>query len=136
MNSYYLGLKSAHIFFVMLWMSGSITIPCLLLNLTEERSQVLKTLRAYDEHVTTPAMLMTWTLGLWMSSQAQWWVFGWWRIKVALVLILSGLHGMNSGRLRRLCNQPAWAAPIVRWPIALHLAAMLAIIALVIYKPR
>src|SRR5262249_22029831 len=44
--------------------------------------------------IMTPAMIATWALGLWMIYDASWMSAHWLHVKLALVTVLSGLHGM------------------------------------------
>ena len=45
--------------------------------------------------ITTPAMIMTWVFGLWMVFLgAVDWSAGWPYLKAALVIALSGYHGL------------------------------------------
>jgi protoporphyrinogen IX oxidase len=44
--------------------------------------------------ITNPAMFATWVLGLWLAWSGHWFESGWLQAKVALVLAMSGLHGL------------------------------------------
>jgi putative membrane protein len=43
--------------------------------------------------IITPAMIVSWVLGLWLAWNAGLYAAGWLQLKVTLVLVLSGLHG-------------------------------------------
>ncbi len=47
------------------------------------------------EQITTPAMIATWVFGvlLVLTPGALDWAAGWWHVKLASVLAMSGLHG-------------------------------------------
>lgn len=55
-----------------------------------------------DRHVTTPALLLTWALGLTLAMSGGWFPSTWLSLKLILVVGLSALHGVQSGRLRRI----------------------------------
>lgn len=59
-------------------------------------------IRRWDQAVTTPAMLLVWSFGLVVALSGGWLADGWLQAKLVLVVLLSALHGMQSGQLRRL----------------------------------
>ncbi len=124
--------KAAHIFAMVLWMSGMVFVALALshaatVDLRDRRA--LTALRRWDRLVTTPSMLAVWLLGLIMAQSAGWWTSGWLQIKLALVFVLSGVHGVLAGRLRRLAGAPEGSLP---QRIALFVPAMLCLLAAVI----
>jgi protoporphyrinogen IX oxidase len=88
--------------------------------------------RCWDRLVTTPAMLLVWALGLLLASAGHWFGAGWLNVKLCLVVLLSGIHGVQSGYLRRLsggaAGQPWRVAPLI-------LILIVAIAILVVVKP-
>jgi putative membrane protein len=50
--------------------------------------------------IINPAMIVTWLAGLWLAWQGGWYVSGLFHLKFLLVLILSGVHGFFTGRVR------------------------------------
>jgi protoporphyrinogen IX oxidase len=44
--------------------------------------------------IINPAMVVTWALGLWMAYDSDAWSQHWLQLKVALVVAMSGIHGM------------------------------------------
>jgi putative membrane protein len=46
-------------------------------------------------------MVLTWVLGLWLVWQGGWLSSGWLHAKLALVLVLSGVHGYFSASVRK-----------------------------------
>jgi putative membrane protein len=46
--------------------------------------------------IMTPAMIVTWLLGLWLAWRGNWFAAPWLQAKLALVIGMSGLHGMYS----------------------------------------
>jgi uncharacterized membrane protein len=92
--------KVAHIISVIVFISGMAVVA---LFLRYPSADTLPAIQTFDRRVTTPAMLLTWAFGLYLGVQGGWfsgsgfWLAG----KILLVLALSGLHGMITGRLRR-----------------------------------
>jgi len=50
--------------------------------------------------IMTPAMIVTWALGLYLAWSGFAFKGGWLHGKLLLVVLLSGLHGMLAGRVR------------------------------------
>ena len=79
-------------------------------------------------------MLVVWVVGLTLAAKGGWFAAGWLHVKIALVVLLTGLHGMQSGRLRRLDRVGGVTrAPV--WPVPAILLLAVAIVALAIIKP-
>lgn len=92
-------IKSAHLIAMLTWMAG---MTAVLLGLRHADQTVLRALRAHDRRVTTPAMVLTWIFGAALAFQGGWFGSGWLWWKLALVLGLSGFHGLLTGQLRRV----------------------------------
>ena len=99
-----------------------------------QQAGTLAVLFRVDRHVTTPALLLTWALGLFLAVWAQWFSSRWLLAKLVLVVALSAIHGLQSGRLRRFLRdgKPATTIPGAGIGIAI---AMLAIAVLAVVKP-
>ncbi len=54
--------------------------------------------------IMLPAMLASWGFGLWLAVLGGVWAQGWLHAKLALVLVLSGLHGFFSREARNLAQ--------------------------------
>ena len=124
--------KAAHIFAMVLWMSGMVVVGLALAHaatVAQRDNRALTALRRWDRLVTSPSMLVVWLLGLIMAQSADWWTSGWLQIKLALVFILSGVHGVLAGRLRRLVDTPEGTLPR---RISLFVPAILCLLAAVI----
>lgn len=96
-------------------------------------STLLVSVRRWDTRVTTPAMLLVWALGLTLTLLGNWLPSGWLIAKLILVVLLSGLHGVTSGRLRRHAS----GATVSRWSVSppTIVAIGTVIVFLVVTKP-
>ncbi|WP_234902693.1 CopD family protein [Agrobacterium larrymoorei] len=56
----------------------------------------------FDRTVTSPALAIVWLAGMTMAGWYGWFGSGWLLAKLPVVVILSAVHGVVSGRLRRL----------------------------------
>ena len=91
-------------------------------------ASIARGVRRWDQAVTTPSMLLVWALGLTLATSGQWFADGWLQTKLAVVLVLSGLHGVQSGRLRRLAGGDA-IPPLRTTPFAIGCAVAIALLA-------
>ena len=104
-------------------------------SLAKER-RLVGTMRGLHRRVTTPALLLAWACGLLLALQAGWFASGWLHVKLALVLALSALHGLETAGLRRAgADAPAVPAPAWRVAPPLALGAIVAAIWLALLKP-
>ena len=113
----YLWLKAVHIAAAMTWISGIVLAalavasgPVRTDGAAAPDARWLATIRGWDRRVTLPAMLVVFALGLTMAMQAGWFSARWLMLKLAIVATLAALHGVLSGRLRRL-DQEAGSGP-------------------------
>jgi uncharacterized membrane protein len=136
-------LKALHITALMTWVGGMLMQAFLLRTLArlplphmpDERS-VLGAAVRWEQRFITPAMLLAWTCGLALASKGHWWMAPWLGVKLALVVGLSVLHGLQSGSLRRMAEQPARRpSALVRHAGPLVLGGAAAIVLLVVLKP-
>jgi protoporphyrinogen IX oxidase len=103
---FYPWLKAFHIIAVIAWMAGLLYMPRLFVYHCEtqpgtaeyERFKLmeLKLMRI----IVNPSMVAVWVLGLLLASTIGAWSEPWFHLKLLLVIVLSGLHGMLS-RWRR-----------------------------------
>ena len=145
MSVTYLWMKALHIIAVISWMVGMFYLPRLFVYHTEngrtgsELSETFKImeLKLY-KIITTPAMIVTWIAGLWLTFTPGVVDFnaGWFYVKFAAVLAMTGVHGWlgacrkdfladhntGTGRRYRLMNE----APTL---------LMFAIVIMVIVRP-
>ncbi len=102
-QEYYYWLLSFHIISVISWMAGMFYLPRLFvyhtrLDAGSDASEMFKEMeRKLMRIIINPAMTATWIFGLALSfGQDSWHAGGWFYIKFAAVLILSGFHGYLS----------------------------------------
>ena len=88
-----------------------LVIPHLLARSPRPGADTVRALRSWSLRVTTPAMLATLALGLFLAQGAGWFAAAWLQAKLLPVLALTALHGMLSGQLRRLAEDPGHAPP-------------------------
>lgn len=99
-----------------------------------EQAMPLALLLRLDRQVVTPALLLTWTFGLALALWAGWFPSTWLLAKLAVVVALSALHGVQSGRVRRSLRDATPATAIAGSGVGIVLA-MLTIAVLAIAKP-
>ena len=106
----YLWVKAAHVTFVIFWMAGLFLLPRFYVyhqetvaGSPEDRAWIERETRVRSI-ILTPAMLITWVLGLMLAFHLG--VFGqyWFTAKLALVVALTGYQGWLGGYGRKLAN--------------------------------
>jgi putative membrane protein len=99
MATLYPWLKALHVVAIIAWMAGMLYLPRLFVYHcdAERGSKQSETFKVMERRLLTiimnPAMVVSWALGLWLAWEAGWFTSGWFQAKIALVLLLSGLHG-------------------------------------------
>jgi len=94
--------KAFHIMAVIAWMAGMLYLPRLFVYhcAAEPGSKQSETFKLMERRllrlIINPAMAAVWILVLYMAWEAPWYDELWLQIKVALVVIMSGLHGLFS----------------------------------------
>jgi protoporphyrinogen IX oxidase len=95
----YLWFKAVHVMAVIAWMAGMLYLPRLFVyhcgaQPGSHQSETFKLMeRRLLRGIMNPAMIATWALGLWMVYDAGWISAHWLHVKLALVVVMSGLHG-------------------------------------------
>lgn len=126
-------VKSAHIISLIVFLA-CMTAAALVLR--SPSPAILPAMMRFDRRVTTPAMILAWALGILLVVQGNWFESGGWiGVKIFLVIVLSGLHGMDTGRLRRKVRE-AETRPdeATRFVLPAGLGLVLAIVVLVTTK--
>ena len=100
-------LKALHVAAALAFFGGALAVSLFLAAVplgTTSIAPIAQGLHRWDQNVTTPAMLVVWALGLILASTGHWLADGWLQTKLLFVIILSGMHGVQSARLRRLAG--------------------------------
>jgi putative membrane protein len=96
----YIYLKALHIIAVIAWMAGMLYLPRLFVyhasaKPASELSETFKVMeRRLLKYIMTPAMIVTWLIGIVLVLKGQWFTAAWFHIKLALVLVMTVLHGL------------------------------------------
>jgi protoporphyrinogen IX oxidase len=138
----YLWLKALHIAAVLVW-TGGLFAAAFVVAIGSKGTPgepgltaLIAAVRRWDRRVTAPAMLVVWGAGLTLAMLGAWFPAPWLIIKLGVVGLLSALHGILSGLLRR--QAPSDAPPLPPWlrdaPLLIAGGAI-AIVVLVVVKP-
>jgi putative membrane protein len=138
----YLWLKALHVVAVIAWMAGMLYLPRLFVyhcdaprgSIQSETFKIME--RRLLKAIINPAMGATWILGLVLAWQGGWFASGWLHAKLALVIAMSGVHGVLAKRLKEFAadanTRPARYYRILN---EVPTALMIGIVVLVIVKP-
>ncbi len=100
------------------------------------RVGVIAALRKYDRTVTTAALAGAWIFGIWLIVGYVGFSEGWLHAKLLFVILLSALHGMQQGWMRRMQADPKLDPPaFVRLGLPIIIVSAVIIIGLAIIKP-
>jgi putative membrane protein len=138
----YLWLKALHIVAVIAWMAGMLYLPRLFVyhSAARPKSELSETLKTMERRllnfIMTPAMMVTWIVGIVLLLQGQWLGAGWFHIKFVAVIVMTILHGLfarwvNEFRFDRSKHSATFYRIINELPTAL----LIVIVALVVVKP-
>jgi putative membrane protein len=98
----YLWIKAFHVIAVISWMAGMLYLPRLFVYHAaakpgSETSETFKVMeRRLLRFIMTPAMIVTWLLGIVLVLYGQWLGATWFHIKIGLVLVMTVTHGLFS----------------------------------------
>ena len=141
---FYLWVKAVHLMAVMAWMAGLFYLPRLYVYHCDiptgglESARFMTMERLLLRAIMNPAMIATWVLGilLVLTPGVVSWVSGWWHVKLAGVVLMTGFH-MHLAKARkefaedkRLRNQRYW-----RIMNEVPTILMVVIVIMVIVKP-
>lgn len=106
MTSLVLWLKALHIMAFAAWMAGMWYLPRLMVYHadTPAGSPCSETFKVMERRllraITTPAMIVTVLLGIWLATAQAQWRDGWLHGKLLLVVIMLAVHGLLARHVR------------------------------------
>ncbi len=135
-------LKALHIVAVIAWMAGLLYLPRLFVYHADaetgsEQSETFKIMeRRLLRGIMNPAMVLVWIFGFALTWRGDWWHAGWWQAKVALVVVLTGVHHLY-GLWRKdfEADRNARPARFYRWWNEVPTVLMIVIVFLAALKP-
>ena len=138
----YLWVKALHLIAVMSWMAGLLYLPRLfvyhaMVEAGSVRAQTFKLMeRRLLKAIMNPAMILSWTLGLWLLHQnPELLVMPWMWIKFFSVVIMTAVH-MNFARMRRQLEQDiALSETAYRWWNEVPTVLMVIIVIMAVVEP-
>ncbi|TPI62463.1 protoporphyrinogen oxidase HemJ [Mesorhizobium sp. B3-1-7] len=141
-DGFYPWAKAIHVIAVIAWMAGMLYLPRLFVyHVDAEKGSVQsETFKVMERRllrgIINPAMIVTWVFGLWLAWKGFGFQGGWLHAKIALVLVLSGLHGYLAAAVRKFAEDKN-EKPARHWRIVNEIPTlvMIVIVILVVVKP-
>ena len=135
-------VKALHLVALISWMAGMLYLPRLFVYHAEvgpgtPQSETFKVMeRRLLKAIMNPAMVATWALGIALATLGGWWGAPWLHAKLALVVALSGAHGILAGAVRRFAADRNTRPPrFYRILNEVPTLLMIGIVILVVVKP-
>jgi putative membrane protein len=106
----YLWVKAAHVIFVIFLMAGLFMMPRFFVYHQEcvpgsdEDRKWIDRERKLLKIILNPSLILVWVFGLMLMLEIGAWHFGWFHLKLLLVLALSGYHGWIAGYAKKLAR--------------------------------
>ena len=129
-------LKALHIIAVISWMAGILYLPRLFIYhcdapVGSPQSETFKVMeRRLMKAIMTPAMIVTWVLGLWLATTIGYWEDGWLWLKLAAVVGITACHMYYAKALRAFADD-ANEKTTRHWRIMNEVPTVLMIVAVV-----
>ena len=138
----YLWIVALHVMAVMSWMAGMFYLPRLFVYhcsapVGSQQSETFKVMeRRLLTQITNPAMIVSWALGAWLVWDHRLEQTTWLQAKLALALLLSGVHGMLATYVRHFAaDRNRHSHVFYRVLNEIPTILMIGIVILVIVKP-
>lgn len=139
----FLLMKTLHLVAMALWIGGMLLLAVAMSAWKKIPAAGLSTgmglfnaVQRFNRAITLPAMIVTWITGVVLTLMGPWPPSLSLILKVVLVLLLSAVHGMQSGSFRRSLGSAELTAPdILRHAAAFILLAFAACVALIVFQP-
>lgn len=135
-------LKAIHVIAIISWMAGLLYLPRLLIYHcgAQKGSEQSETFKIMEQRllkiIMTPAMIVSWFLGLWLAWKLQYFRAPWFHGKLLLAVCLSAVHGHFSAAARRFMEDKNEKS-VLYWRIMNEVPTLLmvGIVIFVIVKP-
>jgi protoporphyrinogen IX oxidase len=135
-------IKAVHVIAVISWMAGLLYLPRLFIYhctapLGSVQSETFKVMeRRLVTIIMTPAMAITWVLGLWLAWTSGFYATTWFHVKFAAVLALTAAHEYLASAMRRF-EEDGNTKSAAHWRVVNEIPAvlMVLIVILAIVKP-
>ena len=138
----YQWLLAFHMIAVIAWMAGMLYLPRLFVyhcaaDAGSIQSETFKEMeRRLLRFIITPAMIVTWLLGLWLAWKGNLHAAHWLQVKFVLVFAMTGLHGMFSRYVKDFAaDKNRKSQKFYRIINEVVTALMIAIVILAVVKP-
>ena len=142
MENYYLWFKALHVAAVIAWMVGMLYLPRLMVYHAAvgpgtPQSETFKVMeRRLLKGILTPAMIAAWVTGLWIAYEGGWFQAHWLHGKILLVVLMTGVHGVLAGNVRRFSHDANAKSPTYfRVVNEIPTVLLVGIVILVVVKP-
>ncbi|RED12084.1 CopD family protein [Pontivivens insulae] len=130
--------KLFHLIAVLLWTTAMLG-GCALLLAAKAEGRVraaLPVLRPYYLRSGGVGLIAVWAFGLLVATLGGWLTAPWLGAKMAVVFLLSGVHGALSAQIRRAAEDPGYTiTPRITGLTVALAAGLVLVLTLVIFKP-
>lgn len=106
----YQWVKVLHVLAVISWMAGLLYLPRLFVYHSEQSTKIdlCNVFRVMEyrllRYIMNPAMIVAWCSGLWLAWYGGFFASGWFHAKLALVIVMSGVHGFLAVERKALAD--------------------------------
>ncbi len=103
-------IKAFHVIAVIAWMAGMLYLPRLFVYHSEQPagSATSELLKVWEQNllrrIVNPAMIAVWIFGLTLAYVTGAYEDTWFKLKFALVIVMSALHGFFAGAVKRFAR--------------------------------
>ena len=138
----YVWLKALHLIAVMSWMAGLLYLPRLFVYhaMVEAESLGAQTFKLMERRllrgIMNPAMILSWSLGLWLLHQnPELLVRPWMWIKLICVVLMTTVHMVFARMRRQLEKDSALSEKAYRWWNEAPTILMIIIVVMAVVEP-